>query len=199
LLPRIATSHLAQLLVVSANSRVTHWNNEVHKELTAPVVAFGELNTTYSECLGHLVTAMLRVAQVTNEDLFVDIGSGMGTVVAQAALEYGCKTVGVGVEVVPTRADYGTAFLRELVGRIKAWNLSCGSIQLIQDDAAQSDTVANILEQATVVFLANTKFTSQCEIHCVALRIKWLSIVSEQCVERVACNSPSNRVPCYLP
>jgi hypothetical protein len=57
--------------------------------------AGGQERAQYGRANAALVTACLDKAKVGQEDLFMDIGSGIGSVVLQAAAMTGCKAVGI--------------------------------------------------------------------------------------------------------
>jgi SAM-dependent methyltransferase len=58
-----------------------------------------------------VVTAMLRLAQVTPDDVVYDLGSGDGRIVIQAAREYGAR--GVGIELEPPLIQIARHMARE--------------------------------------------------------------------------------------
>lgn len=58
-----------------------------------------------------VVTAMLRLAQVTPDDVVYDLGSGDGRIVIQAAREYGAR--GVGIELEPPLIEIARHMARE--------------------------------------------------------------------------------------
>jgi len=49
-------------------------------------------------------------------DIFVDLGSGVGRTVVQAALEFGCQDA-YGVELSPSRHVRANAALNEMLGK----------------------------------------------------------------------------------
>jgi SAM-dependent methyltransferase len=58
-----------------------------------------------------VVSAMLRLAEVTPEDVVYDLGSGDGRIVIRAAQEYGAR--GVGVELEPQLIEIARHLARE--------------------------------------------------------------------------------------
>jgi hypothetical protein len=58
-----------------------------------------------------IVSAMLRLALVTPDDVVYDLGSGDGRIVIQAALEYGAR--GVGIELEPRLIEIARHLARE--------------------------------------------------------------------------------------
>ncbi len=85
-----------------------------------------------------VVETMLRLAQVTPQDVVYDLGSGDGRIVIAAAQKYGAR--GVGVELDP-----------ELVKRARAGAVKAG----VQDKVtfSQADLFKTDLSEATVVTL----------------------------------------------
>jgi ribosomal protein L11 methylase PrmA len=89
-----------------------------------------------------VVDAMLRLAEVTKDDVVYDMGSGDGRIVIAAAREFGAR--GVGVEIDP-----------RLVAESSRWasrNGVADRVRFVQQDLFQTD-----LTPATVVTLYITR------------------------------------------
>ena len=61
-----------------------------HNEMSAPV--------PYVTTPPHVVTAMLKLANVTGDDIVYDLGSGDGRIVIAAARDFGARAVGVEID-----------------------------------------------------------------------------------------------------
>lgn len=125
-------------------------------------------NTTYGEVVPqsiwkHVIASM----NLTESDVFYDIGSGTGKIPLQVALQSKCR-LSKGVEFVQARHDIGIAVLERLKGLAAAHAREVGDaatcdavsealprVQLIQGDACSDLTP---LEDATAIFINNTVF-----------------------------------------
>lgn len=92
-----------------------------------------------------LPRGILPQQEVTETDVFLDVGSGMGRVVLQAALHYPFRRV-IGVEVSRQLNDVAVANVCRLRGRLR-----CRSVVLVHADILDFDIPAD----ASVVFLFN--------------------------------------------
>jgi SAM-dependent methyltransferase len=87
----------------------------------------------------------LRPGEVTPDDVFADLGSGMGRIVYQAAAHYRFRRV-IGVEI----AEQLHAIALENIGRNRA-RLRCDDVQLVCCDVVDYD----IPDDVTVVYMSN--------------------------------------------
>jgi SAM-dependent methyltransferase len=83
--------------------------------------------------------------EVTEEDVFVDLGSGKGRIVLQAARRYPFKRV-IGVELSPELNEIASANLERVRPRLR-----CRQVELVTADALQWE----IPEDLSVVYLYN--------------------------------------------
>ena len=87
---------------------------------------------------------------LTSDDTFVDLGSGAGKLVMQAASEYGVARA-VGIELSPSRHEQAVAL------RASASPEVSSRMQFICGDAV-GDVAAEVLASATAVWVANLCF-----------------------------------------
>lgn len=83
--------------------------------------------------------------EVTEDDVFVDLGSGKGRVVLQAARRYPFKRV-IGVELSPELNEIARANLERVRPRLR-----CRHVELVTADASQWD----VPDDVSVVYLYN--------------------------------------------
>jgi SAM-dependent methyltransferase len=118
---------------------------------TADVVSLEALGVAADGRRGYIPSAWLTLRralprrEVTNDDVFIDVGSGMGRVVFQAALTYPFRRV-IGVEIAKQLHDIA----EENIARNRD-RLRCSTVLLVQADVTQFD----IPDDVTVVFLYN--------------------------------------------
>ncbi|EON69916.1 hypothetical protein W97_09180 [Coniosporium apollinis CBS 100218] len=116
-------------------------------------------NNVYGELLPPLVTAILQQTGLTHGQVFVDLGSGVGNVVLQAALETGAKSWGVEEMANPARAAERQS--EEFMQRTRLWGLTAGGIRLLHSDFTQSPEIDNVLKHADVVLINNQAFSPE--------------------------------------
>ena len=113
-------------------------------------------NTVYGELEPKTVSRLAAEAQITAESTFVDLGSGIGNVVLQVALEAGCRCYGW--EVVPERAAVAQCMLRHFTALVDFFGLRVGEVCLIHGSFL--DSAATWLH-CTHIFSNNLKFTPE--------------------------------------
>ncbi|KAF2468979.1 DOT1-domain-containing protein [Lindgomyces ingoldianus] len=115
--------------------------------------------TTYGELLPPFVHTIFHQTRLNSSSVFVDLGSGVGNVVLQSALQTGAESWGI--EVLPTPASFANEQADELRARAKLWNISLGSIHLLQGDFRKPSDIDAILGRADVVLVNNKVFPQQ--------------------------------------
>ncbi|OAA79802.1 Histone methylation DOT1 [Akanthomyces lecanii RCEF 1005] len=114
----------------------------------------------YGELLHPFVTKLLvEQLKMTSDQVFVDLGSGVGNVVLQAALEIGCESVGC--EMMDNACKLADAQNREFRARCKLWGILPGKTHLEQGDFRKNLVIHDALKRADVVLVNNKAFTSQ--------------------------------------
>ena len=115
-------------------------------------------NNVYGELLPRFVSEILtRDVKIKADQLFVDLGSGVGNVVLQAALEVGCESWGC--EEVPSACKLADKQKTEFEARCRLWGLSAGAIHLEQGDFLTNSVIHKALQKADVVLVNNQAFT----------------------------------------
>ena len=111
----------------------------------------------YGELLPRFVHAILRDTQLRSSHVFVDLGSGVGNAVLQAALEAGCEAWGCELEA--ERAALAVAQARDFRARARLWGLRLGRIRLLQGDfTTRREILEEVIPRADVVLVNNEKF-----------------------------------------
>ena len=124
---------------------------------------------------------ILRRSEVSTSDVFIDLGSGMGRVVYQAAASYGFARV-IGVELSPEL----DAVAHENIDRNRA-RLRCRDVELVCSDVLEYE----IPDDVTIVYLNNPflgdifqnvidKLTASVARHPRRLRVLYLNPIEEQ-------------------
>jgi H3 lysine-79-specific histone-lysine N-methyltransferase len=114
-------------------------------------------DNVYGELLPPLVSEMLGVAELKSDQVFVDLGSGVGNVCLQAALEIGCESWGC--EVMDNPCKLADLQAKEFPVRARMWGLSVGKVHLLKGDFLANDKIGLALKRADVVLVNNQAFS----------------------------------------
>lgn len=115
--------------------------------------------TTYGELLTPFVHKIFAQTSLNSSHVFVDLGSGVGNVVLQAALQTGAESWGI--EKMDLAAELGTRQAAELQARSRLWNIRLGALHLLHGDFLDSPAIDAVLHRADVV-LVNNKVFGEC-------------------------------------
>lgn len=114
----------------------------------------------YGELLHPFISDILvEQGKMTSGQVFVDLGSGVGNVVCQAALEIGCESWGC--ETMENACALANAQRKEFAARCMLWGVKPGKIHLEQGDFRKNARIHEALQRADVVLVNNKAFTSQ--------------------------------------
>ncbi|KAK5997580.1 Histone H3-K79 methyltransferase [Cladobotryum mycophilum] len=114
----------------------------------------------YGELLHPFITKILvEQTKMTSDQVFVDLGSGVGNVVLQAALEIGCESWGC--EMMENASNFAEAQEKEFKARCMLWGIEPGKVHLQRGDFRKSAPILQALKRADVVLVNNKAFTSQ--------------------------------------
>jgi H3 lysine-79-specific histone-lysine N-methyltransferase len=112
--------------------------------------------TTYGELLTPFVHKIFAQTGLNSSHTFVDLGSGVGNVVLQSALQTGAESWGI--EKMAFAASMGKEQASELTARSRLWNIALGKIELLEGDFLESPTIDEVLRRADVVLVNNKVF-----------------------------------------
>ncbi|KAF2438595.1 DOT1-domain-containing protein [Karstenula rhodostoma CBS 690.94] len=115
--------------------------------------------TTYGELLPNFVHNIFQQTGLRSRSTFIDLGSGVGNVVLQSALQTGAESHGI--EIMDKPAEYANDQANELRARSKLWNINLGPINLLHGDFLESPQVDDVLRRADVVLVNNKVFPSK--------------------------------------
>lgn len=116
-------------------------------------------DNVYGELLPRFVSTIFRETKLKSGQVFVDLGSGVGNVVLQAALEIGCESWGC--EVMQNACDVAELQQAEFRARCRLWGILPGKTHLIRGDFLKDESISNVLKRADVVLINNQAFTPQ--------------------------------------
>ncbi|KAF2225749.1 S-adenosyl-L-methionine-dependent methyltransferase [Elsinoe ampelina] len=110
----------------------------------------------YGELLYTLCSKMFKETGLRSDQVFVDLGSGVGNVVLQAALETGCEAWGC--EIMKNPCELGDLQAQEFPQRARLWGISVGKVRLLRGDFLDSKEVGEALKRADVILVNNQAF-----------------------------------------
>ncbi|KAI1812049.1 histone methylation protein DOT1-domain-containing protein [Poronia punctata] len=116
-------------------------------------------DNVYGELLHPFVTKILvEQTKMTSDQVFVDLGSGVGNVVLQAALEVGCRSYGC--EMMENACNLADAQVKEFRSRCMLWGVAPGRVHLERGDFRTNAKILDKLKEADVILVNNKAFTS---------------------------------------
>ncbi|KAI7292774.1 hypothetical protein KC315_g19436, partial [Hortaea werneckii] len=114
-------------------------------------------DNVYGELFPRFISDIFKKTGLKHDQVFIDLGSGVGNVTLQAALEVGCESWGI--EMMPNPCDLAELQAKEFAARTKLWGLDVGPVNLLRGDMTSHPEVPNILQRADVVLVNNQAFT----------------------------------------
>jgi H3 lysine-79-specific histone-lysine N-methyltransferase len=116
-------------------------------------------DNVYGELLHPFVTDIFDRTKLSSDKVFVDLGSGAGSVTLQAALERGCESWGC--EVMENACNLADAQKKEFTERCRLWGIKPGPAYLERGDFRKNERTLEALKRADVVLVNNQAFTAQ--------------------------------------
>ncbi|KAM7202271.1 histone-lysine N-methyltransferase [Naviculisporaceae sp. PSN 640] len=124
-------------------------------------------DNVYGELLHPFISNILERTKMTSKKVFVDLGSGVGNVTLQAALEIGCESWGC--EMMENACNLAEAQLKEFSARCRLWGILPGKVRLERGDFRKNEKILAALKRADVVLVNNQAFTSQLNADLVSM------------------------------
>ncbi|KAK5137264.1 hypothetical protein LTR08_000234 [Meristemomyces frigidus] len=113
-------------------------------------------DNVYGELLPRFVSQIFKQTGLNHESVFVDLGSGVGNVVLQAALEIGCESWGI--EQMSNPCELANQQAIEFPARARLWGVDVGQVQLLRGDFTSHPDILALLKRADVVLVNNQAF-----------------------------------------
>ncbi|KAH6654312.1 histone methylation protein DOT1-domain-containing protein [Truncatella angustata] len=115
-------------------------------------------DNVYGELRAPFIRAILgKHSEMTSDKVFMDLGSGVGNVVLQAALEIGCASYGC--EMVDNSCNFAEAQEKEFRSRCLLWGIRPGLVTLERGDFRTSKKILEVLPRADCILVNNKAFT----------------------------------------
>lgn len=144
---------------------VTHILQQIYDRVVTPNVDrlrryTNGTDNIYGEMKHNFVTKVLCTdLEMTSKQVFVDLGSGVGNVVLQAALQIGCESWGC--EVMDDASKLAKEQRREFEARCKLWGIQPGKIRILKDDFLNNTEIRDVVKRADVLLANNQAFTPE--------------------------------------
>lgn len=146
--------HLVERILNQTYSRTVSPNLKVLRKYEAGT------DNVYGELLPKFISCILnKDLNLRSRDIFVDLGSGVGNVVLQAALEVGCDSWGC--EMMEEYCRVANLQHAEFAARCRLWGLSLGRIRLQKGDFLDNPAIKKVLKRADAVLVNNQVFTPE--------------------------------------
>ncbi|KAJ1513422.1 Nucleosomal histone H3-Lys79 methylase, partial [Coelomomyces lativittatus] len=116
-------------------------------------------NTVYGEINPNLVEQILTQVTLNPEDVFIDLGSGIGNVVMHVAARTECQAYGI--EIQSNVAHLAQAYANEFKSRMRFFNRRMGTLQLLEGDFLTHPSIPKVLAKAKVIFVNNYVFSPE--------------------------------------
>ena len=116
--------------------------------------ASGPSGSTYGEITPYGFRTLMGACGLSASDSFVDLGSGAGAAVLQAAADFGVRHA-VGVELAPSRHAVAIAERASAAEDVRA------RTSFVEGDIGDASTAGRVLEDASVVWLSNLLFGAE--------------------------------------
>jgi [histone H3]-lysine79 N-trimethyltransferase len=113
-------------------------------------------SNVYGEILAPFADRIFHDTGLRSHHVFVDLGSGVGNVVLQAALQIGSEAWGI--EMMTNPARLAAKQLKEFDARCKRWGIKTGKATVIEGDFLNSPEIDAALRRADVVLVNNKAF-----------------------------------------
>ncbi|KAI5120226.1 hypothetical protein M0805_000040 [Coniferiporia weirii] len=125
----------------------------------------------YGELMPSFVSDIIEQTGLRPDSLLLDLGSGVGNVVLQAALQSGCKAFGV--ELMDGPAALAEDQREQMRLRCRMWGISMGEVELVKGDMTACPRLDELMSKADVVLVNNFVFKEELN---AALRPKFLDL-----------------------
>ncbi|KAK5139411.1 hypothetical protein LTR04_003604 [Oleoguttula sp. CCFEE 6159] len=122
-------------------------------------------DNVYGELHAPFISAIFAKTGLTHSDTFVDLGSGVGNVVLQAALEIGADAWGC--EMMANPCELADAQEAEFGARARLWGVDVGATHLLRGDFLDNRQIGDALKRADVVLVNNQAFNPDLNAHLV--------------------------------
>jgi H3 lysine-79-specific histone-lysine N-methyltransferase len=135
--------------------------NQVYERAVSPTIEdlskyTNGTDEVYGELLPPFVSRVLGEVGLKSDQVFIDLGSGVGNVVLQAALEFGCESWGC--EMMVNACNLAEAQQKEFAARCRLWGLQSGEVHLERGNFLENTKIHKAMQRADVILVNNEVF-----------------------------------------
>lgn len=117
-------------------------------------------NEVYGELMPQFLSTIYSQCNLNSKSCFIDLGSGVGNCVIQAALEFGAESYGV--EIVENASRLGDLQLEEFKSRCRIYGLKPGFVKLFAKQSfVDNENVSEIVDRCNVILVNNYLFDTK--------------------------------------
>ncbi|CAI1857167.1 hypothetical protein SEUBUCD646_0B05420 [Saccharomyces eubayanus] len=118
-------------------------------------------NYVYGELLPNFLSDVYQQCGLRKGDTFMDLGSGVGNCVVQAALEYGCE-LSFGCEIMEDASDLTLLQHQELKKRCKLFGMHLNNVEFsLKRSFVNNERVSEIIPLCDVILVNNFLFDEE--------------------------------------
>ncbi|GBL80209.1 Histone-lysine N-methyltransferase, H3 lysine-79 specific [Araneus ventricosus] len=154
------TSRPAQLQTRPSNGLLRHILQQVYNQAVTDPEKLNQYEPfspeVYGETSFEFITQMIGELDITEDDIFIDLGSGVGQVVLQMAATTNCKKC-IGIEKADVPAKYAEEMSKNFQFWMKWYGKKYGDYVLLKGDFLSEEHRETLLN-STLLFVNNFAF-----------------------------------------
>ena len=110
----------------------------------------------YGEILPRFMNTIFKETRLKSDQVFLDLGSGVGNCVLQASLEIGCESWGC--EIMKNPCDFADKQKEEFEARCRLWGIQPGAVHLERASFLTHPPITEVIKRADVILINNRAF-----------------------------------------
>jgi [histone H3]-lysine79 N-trimethyltransferase len=110
----------------------------------------------YGEILPRFMNTIFKETRLKSDQVFLDLGSGVGNCVLQASLEVGCESWGC--EIMKNPCDFADKQKVEFDARCRLWGIQPGAVHLERASFLTHPPITEVIKRADVILINNRAF-----------------------------------------
>jgi H3 lysine-79-specific histone-lysine N-methyltransferase len=110
----------------------------------------------YGEILPRFMNTIFKETRLKSDQVFLDLGSGVGNCVLQASLEIGCESWGC--EIMKNPCDFAAKQKVEFDARCRLWGIQPGAVHLERASFLTHPPITEVIKRADVILINNRAF-----------------------------------------
>lgn len=149
---------MPELYMILMHSVITKVDISVKKLFKNITFNAGFSKEVYGETRHPVINDIIKRLSIKENQTFLDLGSGIGNVVLQVAMQTRCKSYGIELLEIPH--SFARAQLAEYRSRMSMYGRTASTVHLSKGDFLEDERVSKIIGRVDVVFVNNYAFES---------------------------------------